>query len=78
MIAQICAELQMTFEQLRIFLAVTQHLHFTRAAEALYLTQPSISASIQSLESEIGMPLFHRNGNISKIKLSRFSANLVN
>ncbi len=62
MIAQTCAELQMTFEQLRIFLAVTQHLHFTRAAEVLYLTQPSVSASIQSLEAEIGMPLFHRIG----------------
>ncbi|MFN5749407.1 MAG: LysR family transcriptional regulator, partial [Pseudanabaena sp.] len=48
----------MTFEQLRIFLAVTQHLHFARAAEVLYLTQPSVSASIQSLEAEIGMPLF--------------------
>ncbi len=52
----------MTFEQLRIFLAVTEHLHFTRAAEALYLTQPSVSAAIQSLELEIGMPLFHRIG----------------
>ncbi|HEY9644022.1 MAG TPA: LysR substrate-binding domain-containing protein [Coleofasciculaceae cyanobacterium] len=52
----------MTFEQLRIFLAVAQHLHFTRAAEALYLTQPSVSAAIQSLEEEIGMLLFHRIG----------------
>jgi DNA-binding transcriptional LysR family regulator len=52
----------MTLEQLRIFLAVTQHLHFTRAAEALYLTQPSVSAAIQSLEVEIGMLLFHRVG----------------
>ncbi len=52
----------MTFEQLRVFLAVAQHLHFTRAAEALYLTQPSVSAAIQSLEEEIGMLLFHRIG----------------
>lgn len=52
----------MTLEQLRIFLAVAQHLHFTRAAEALYLSQPSVSAAIQNLEDTIGMPLFHRIG----------------
>ena len=52
----------MTIEQLRIFLAVAQHLHFTRAAEALYLTQPSVSAAIQNLEGEFGMQLFHRIG----------------
>lgn len=52
----------MTFEQLRIFLAVAQHMHFTRAAEALYLTQPSVSAAIQSLEEEHGVKLFDRIG----------------
>lgn len=30
----------MTLDQLRIFLAVVQHMHFTRAAEELYITQP--------------------------------------
>ncbi len=52
----------MTFEQLRIFLAVAEHLHFTRAAEALYLTQPSVSAAIQNLEEECGVKLFDRVG----------------
>lgn len=52
----------MTLEQLRIFLAVAQHLHFTRAADELYLTQPAVSAAIQSLESEYGVKLFHRIG----------------
>ena len=52
----------MTFEQLRIFLAVAEHMHFTRAAEALYLTQPSVSAAIQSLEEECGVKLFDRIG----------------
>lgn len=50
----------MTLEQLRIFLAVTEHLHFTRAAEALYITQPAVSAAIQNLEEEYGVKLFHR------------------
>ena len=52
----------MTLDQLRIFLAVVEHLHFTRAAEALYITQPAVSAAIQSLEEEYGVKLFHRIG----------------
>ncbi len=52
----------MTFEQLRIFLAVAKHLHFTRAAEAVYLTQPAVSAAIHSLEAEYDVKLFHRTG----------------
>jgi DNA-binding transcriptional LysR family regulator len=53
---------RMTLEQLRIFLVVAEHLHFTRAAEALYVTQPAVSAAIQSLEGEYGVKLFHRIG----------------
>lgn len=52
----------MTLEQLRIFLAVVEHLHFTRAAEELYITQPAVSAAIQSLEKEYNLKLFHRVG----------------
>ncbi|HEY9646618.1 MAG TPA: LysR substrate-binding domain-containing protein [Chroococcidiopsis sp.] len=52
----------MTLEQLRIFLAVVKHLHFTRAAEELYITQPAVSAAISSLEKEYGVRLFHRVG----------------
>ncbi|MDX2216040.1 MAG: LysR substrate-binding domain-containing protein [Oculatellaceae cyanobacterium bins.114] len=52
----------MTLEQLRIFLAVAKHLHFTRAAEELYITQPAVSAAVNSLEKEYGVRLFHRVG----------------
>jgi DNA-binding transcriptional LysR family regulator len=52
----------MTLDQLRIFMAVAQHLHFTRAADALYITQPAVSAAIQSLEEEYALRLFHRIG----------------
>lgn len=50
----------MTLDQLRIFLAVAEHLHFTRAAEVLYITQPAVSAAVQSLEDQYKVKLFHR------------------
>jgi len=52
----------MTLDQLRVFLAVVEYLHFTRAAEALYISQPAISAAIQNLEEQYGVRLFHRIG----------------
>ncbi|NJL47558.1 MAG: LysR family transcriptional regulator [Leptolyngbyaceae cyanobacterium SM2_5_2] len=52
----------MKIDQLRVFLAVAEHLHFTRAADALYITQPAVSAAIQSLEDQYGVKLFHRIG----------------
>jgi DNA-binding transcriptional LysR family regulator len=52
----------MIFEQLRIFLTVAEQMHFTRAAEILYISQPAVSAAIQSLEGEYSVKLFHRVG----------------
>ena len=52
----------MTLEQLRVFLAVAGHLHFTRAADDLYITQPAVSAAIGSLETGYGVKLFNRIG----------------
>lgn len=52
----------MKIEQLRVFMAVAEHLHFTRAADSLYITQPAVSASIQTLEEEYRVKLFHRIG----------------
>lgn len=52
----------MTLDQLRVFLAVAEHLHFSRAAEELYITQPAVSAAIQCLEVQYGVKLFHRIG----------------
>lgn len=52
----------MTLDQLRIFLAVSEQLHFTRAAEVLYTTQSSVSAAIQNLEESYGVKLFNRVG----------------
>ena len=52
----------MTLEQLRIFVAVAEHLHVTRAAQALRLTQSAASAAIQALEARHATKLFHRVG----------------
>lgn len=51
-----------TFEQLRIFLAVAEREHLTRAAEALHLTPSAASASIRALELAYGVSLFNRVG----------------
>lgn len=52
----------MTLEQLRIFIAVAERQHLTRAAEALHLTQSAVSSAIASLEARYGVKLFDRIG----------------
>jgi DNA-binding transcriptional LysR family regulator len=52
----------MNLDQLRVFLAVARHLHFSRAADELYITQPAVSAAVAKLESQYGVRLFHRIG----------------
>lgn len=52
----------MTLDQLRVFIAVAERQHVTRAAEHLHISQPAVTAAIQALESRYGVPLFHRVG----------------
>ncbi|MGC9369009.1 MAG: LysR family transcriptional regulator [Paracoccaceae bacterium] len=52
----------MTLEQLRIFVAVAEREHVTRAAKALNLTQSATSAAIAALEQRHGTRLFERVG----------------
>jgi DNA-binding transcriptional LysR family regulator len=50
----------MEMHQVRYFLAVSEHLNFTRAAERLHVAQPSLTRAIQKLEEELNGLLFRR------------------
>jgi DNA-binding transcriptional LysR family regulator len=50
----------MEFYQVKYFLALCETLNFSRAAEACNVSQPSLTRAIQTLEGELGGPLFHR------------------
>ncbi|MDA8328952.1 MAG: LysR substrate-binding domain-containing protein [Betaproteobacteria bacterium] len=51
-----------TLHQLKIFQVVARHLSFTRAAEELYLTQPTVSIQIKQLTQIVGLPLLEQVG----------------
>lgn len=51
---------QLNSHQLYIFQMVANHLSFSRAAEAMEITQPAVSIQVQELEKFLGITLFHR------------------
>ncbi|MDZ7849044.1 MAG: LysR family transcriptional regulator [Owenweeksia sp.] len=51
----------MTITQLHYLIAVDNHRHFARAAEACHVTQPTLSMQIQKLEDESEVLLFDRS-----------------
>ncbi|MEJ3748604.1 LysR substrate-binding domain-containing protein [Actinomycetes bacterium KLBMP 9797] len=52
--------MRVQIQHLRYFVAVANLGHFTRAAESLGVTQPTLSKQIHSLEADLGAPLFDR------------------
>ncbi len=54
--------MHVTLRQLEVMAAVARHLSYTRAAEALHLSQPAVSMQVRQLEEAVGLPLFERLG----------------
>lgn len=52
----------MNFRKLKIFYETAKHLNMTRVAKEMYISQPSISQSINELENDLGVKLFDRIG----------------
>lgn len=65
----------MTLEQLRIFVAVAEREHVTRAARDLHLTQSAVSAAVATLEARYEVKLFNRIGR--RIELTDAGRNFL-
>ena len=56
----------MADRRLQVFHAVAKHLSFTKAAEALFMTEPAVTFQIRQLEEQFNARLFDRaHGHIS-------------
>ena len=51
----------MNLRDLRYLVAVAEHRHFGRAAEACYVSQPTLSTQLKKLERELGVELIERS-----------------
>ena len=60
----------MTLQELRYFCVTAEVLHYTRASRLLYISQPSLSYSLNKLEQELGVPLFEKNGK--RVSLTKY------
>lgn len=60
----------MNLDHLRYFVRLAEVRHYTRAAEQLGISQPSLSHAINQIEAELGVPLFEKSGR--NTTLTRF------
>ncbi len=60
---------QLEFRHIKYFLAVAKDLHFRKAAEQLFISQPGLSRQIKQMENDLGFNLFDRNNR--KVSLTK-------
>lgn len=65
----------MTLTELRYVIAVARERHFGKAADACFVSQPTLSVSVKKLESELGVVIFERGG--SEITLTPIGEDIV-
>ena len=56
----------MNLSQLYYFKKLAELQHYTKAAKELYISQPSLSDSMSSLEKELGVTLFQKEGRTTR------------
>ncbi|MCZ7561575.1 MAG: LysR substrate-binding domain-containing protein [Burkholderiaceae bacterium] len=65
----------MTLTELKYIVAVARERHFGRAADACFVSQPTLSVAIRKLEEELGVQLFERGG--SEVAVTPVGARIV-
>ena len=65
----------MTLTELRYIVAVARERHFGRAAEACFVSQPTLSVAIKKLEEELSTQIFERTS--SEVAMTALGALIV-